>query len=209
MARRSRARYLAPIALAATIAGTYVIVHDALQREDEGGAAHAGGRIAPARPPREVREDEVLRRPARRQHDGDRHQDRCSTVHARIIESARRPEQPSDRATPAAATMKLIRGALVAACVCAAVSFMLTPAPASAAPAPETVGHRGDSRRPSDRAGPVRAERRPRGRDREHDEADDRAHNPRARAAGTGVCRSRLRPGGVGLPARATSRANG
>ena len=33
--------------------------------------------------------------------------------------------------------MKLIRGALVAACLCAAVSLMLTPAPASAAPAPE------------------------------------------------------------------------
>ena len=33
--------------------------------------------------------------------------------------------------------MKLIRGVLVAACLCAAVSFMLTPAPASAAPAPE------------------------------------------------------------------------
>jgi serine-type D-Ala-D-Ala carboxypeptidase (penicillin-binding protein 5/6) len=32
--------------------------------------------------------------------------------------------------------MKLIRGALAAACLCAAVSFMLTPAPASAAPAP-------------------------------------------------------------------------
>ncbi len=30
MAARSRARYLAPIALAATIAGTYIIVHNAL-----------------------------------------------------------------------------------------------------------------------------------------------------------------------------------
>jgi len=30
MARRSRARYLAPIALAATIAGTYVVVHQGL-----------------------------------------------------------------------------------------------------------------------------------------------------------------------------------
>jgi Tfp pilus assembly protein FimV len=35
MARRSRARYLAPIALAATIAGTYVIVHDGLTHKKQ------------------------------------------------------------------------------------------------------------------------------------------------------------------------------
>jgi LysM repeat protein len=38
MGRRSPARYLAPIALAATIAGTYVIVHDALNTKSK--AAH-------------------------------------------------------------------------------------------------------------------------------------------------------------------------
>ena len=48
MARRSRARYLAPIALAATIAGTYVIVHDALSAKTK--AAHTPVVIAPVRP---------------------------------------------------------------------------------------------------------------------------------------------------------------
>lgn len=40
MARRSRARYLAPIALAATIAGTYVIVHDSLRAKTKAPHAH-------------------------------------------------------------------------------------------------------------------------------------------------------------------------
>ena len=35
MAARSRARYLAPIALAATIAGTYVVVHSALNAKPD------------------------------------------------------------------------------------------------------------------------------------------------------------------------------
>jgi LysM repeat protein len=48
MARRSRARYLAPIALAATIAGTYVIVHDALRAKTK--APHAHVVISPTRP---------------------------------------------------------------------------------------------------------------------------------------------------------------
>jgi LysM repeat protein len=33
MVRRSRARYLAPIALAAVIAGTYLVVHDAMSKK--------------------------------------------------------------------------------------------------------------------------------------------------------------------------------
>jgi LysM repeat protein len=40
MARRSRARYLAPIALAATIAGTYVIVHDSLRAKTKASHSH-------------------------------------------------------------------------------------------------------------------------------------------------------------------------
>ena len=43
MARRSRARYLAPIALAATIAGTYVIVHDSLRAKTKAPHAHVVG----------------------------------------------------------------------------------------------------------------------------------------------------------------------
>ena len=43
--RRNRARYLAPIALAATIAGTYLIVHDASEHAHVDGGAHAGASI--------------------------------------------------------------------------------------------------------------------------------------------------------------------
>ena len=48
MPRRSRARYLAPIALAATIAGTYVIVHDALTAKSK--SAHTPIVLRPTRP---------------------------------------------------------------------------------------------------------------------------------------------------------------
>jgi len=48
MARRSRARYLAPIALAATIAGTYVIVHDSLSPKTKAPPPHVV--IGPVRP---------------------------------------------------------------------------------------------------------------------------------------------------------------
>jgi LysM repeat protein len=43
MAGRSRARYLAPIALAATIAGTYVIVHNGLSSKPTPAPAQPSG----------------------------------------------------------------------------------------------------------------------------------------------------------------------
>lgn len=53
MVRRNRARYLAPIALAATIVGTYVIVHAAVQTTHPHVHSHAGrGRRKPRRPAR-------------------------------------------------------------------------------------------------------------------------------------------------------------
>ena len=48
MARRSRGRYLAPIALAATIAGTYVVVHNGLTAKTK--ASHTPVVVAPPRP---------------------------------------------------------------------------------------------------------------------------------------------------------------
>ena len=41
MAARNRARYVAPIALAATITATYLVVHAALTPKRSGGQAHA------------------------------------------------------------------------------------------------------------------------------------------------------------------------
>jgi LysM repeat protein len=48
MARRSRARYLAPIALAATIAGTYVVVHNSLSAKTKAPPPHVV--VGPVRP---------------------------------------------------------------------------------------------------------------------------------------------------------------
>jgi spore germination protein YaaH len=44
MVARNRARYLAPIALAATIAGTYVIVHNTLTAKQTTSHSQAAGR---------------------------------------------------------------------------------------------------------------------------------------------------------------------
>ena len=43
MVRRNRARYLAPLALAATVAGTYLIVHASLTSKPSAAHAHAAG----------------------------------------------------------------------------------------------------------------------------------------------------------------------
>ncbi len=50
MVARSRARYLAPIALAATIAGTYIIVHSALTAKHSSTHSHSSQALAPKRP---------------------------------------------------------------------------------------------------------------------------------------------------------------
>src|SRR5947209_2416330 len=44
MVRRSRARYLAPIALAAVIAGAYVVIHAGLSKKHPTAQAHHAGR---------------------------------------------------------------------------------------------------------------------------------------------------------------------
>jgi LysM repeat protein len=48
MVRRSRGRYLAPIALAATITGTYLIVHNGLANKSSTAASQASSRPSTA-----------------------------------------------------------------------------------------------------------------------------------------------------------------
>ncbi|HEV7174651.1 MAG TPA: LysM domain-containing protein [Solirubrobacteraceae bacterium] len=47
--RRSRWRYLAPIALAAAIAGTYVVVHNGLTHKSSTTSSHVSGRSTTTR----------------------------------------------------------------------------------------------------------------------------------------------------------------
>jgi LysM repeat protein len=49
MVARNRARYLAPIALAATIAGTYLVVHSGLQTKHAAVQSHASAAKSPSK----------------------------------------------------------------------------------------------------------------------------------------------------------------
>jgi Tfp pilus assembly protein FimV len=52
MVARSRARYLAPIALVATLAGTYFVVHGAVSGKHANAKSHSAGRARRARGPK-------------------------------------------------------------------------------------------------------------------------------------------------------------
>ena len=55
MVRRSRGRYLAPIALAATITGTYLVVHSGLTHKSSTARSHVSSRPRTTRPGRFAR----------------------------------------------------------------------------------------------------------------------------------------------------------